>query len=419
MPLKERRLLVIGHVWPEPKATAAGVRMMQLLSSFQELGYRITFGCAAQKTAYSTDLGQMEIEEVAIELNAPSFDDFVIQLKPDLVIFDRFMTEEQYGWRIAEHSSHSLRILNTEDLHSLRSVRSSAQKQEEDFSVDKWLQSDIAKRELASIFRSDLSLIISGFEMDFLKANTQVSETLLHYLPFLYEAERNNGNKDSKGFDQRKDFVFFGNGKHKPNIDAIEWLYNEIWPVLREEVPGSQLHIYGAYLPGNVLAMSDSKHGFLVHGWADDSTEVLVKSRVNLAPLRFGAGLKGKLFEAMRNGTPSAMTSIAMEGLSYIAEDAVVAGDDVESFVQVAKNLYLKESTWLWQREADQRLLLRDFVRTSHMSSLALKLEELSENREKHRMQNQMGTLLMHHTMLSTKYLSKWIEAKNRNVVDN
>ena len=162
------KLLIIGFVWPEPKSSAAGSRMMQLIHLFLSEGYQITFASACAKSENAFNLHSLGVTQTEIELNNSSFDDFILNLKPDIVLFDRFMMEEQFGWRVTEHCPKALRILDTEDLHCLRKAREQAFKDNQP--CDKtYLFRDIAKREIASIYRSDLSLMISEAEMAILK----------------------------------------------------------------------------------------------------------------------------------------------------------------------------------------------------------------------------------------------------------
>jgi len=179
-----KRLLVIGFVWPEPKSSAAGSRMMQLMSLFQANGYRITFASTAQNLEFSEDLSALEIATKSIELNSATFDDFVKELNPTVVLFDRFMVEEQFGWRVSENCPNALKILDTEDLHCLRLARQQAVKNHREFTSDD-LFSDVAKREIASILRCDISLMVSEYEMELLQKQFKVSKDLLLYLPLL------------------------------------------------------------------------------------------------------------------------------------------------------------------------------------------------------------------------------------------
>ena len=128
-----QKLLIIGHHFPEPKSSAAGSRMLQIIECFQSNNYATTFACASAKNDNAFNLSKLGIEEVSIKLNHSSFDDFIRQLQPDIVLFDRFMTEEQFGWRVSEVCPDALKILDTEDLHGLRKGRHQALKDNKSF----------------------------------------------------------------------------------------------------------------------------------------------------------------------------------------------------------------------------------------------------------------------------------------------
>ena len=148
------QLLIIGFVWPEPKSSAAGTRMLQLIEVFQQEGYKIVFASPCAKSDNAFNLEAIGVTQVSIELNNASFDDYIKQLNPEIVMFDRFMMEEQFGWRVTEHCPNALKILDTEDLHCLRKGRQQAYKEGGVFDKT-YLLSDVAKREIASIYRCD------------------------------------------------------------------------------------------------------------------------------------------------------------------------------------------------------------------------------------------------------------------------
>lgn len=95
-------ILIIGSVWPEPNSSAAGTRMLQLIALFQKQDWAITFASAASDSDFMFDVTTLGIEKVSIHLNDSNFDVFVKALNPTMVLFDRFMAEEQFGWRVAE-----------------------------------------------------------------------------------------------------------------------------------------------------------------------------------------------------------------------------------------------------------------------------------------------------------------------------
>ncbi len=385
---------------------------MQLVGFFQAEKYRITIASTADKSGVNAS-DFVGIELVSILLNDASFDAFLSDLSPDVVLFDRFMAEEQFGWRVAEHVPNALRILDTEDLHSLRKVREQALKQNIEFTKSSWLQNDLTKREVASIYRCDFSLIISSFEMELLKPIVTNHESLLLHLPFMMNALDDLTTKWNP-FEKRKDFIFIGFGGHAPNIDAIGQLKNEIWPLIKLALPESTLHIYGSNFPQSITQLHDVKAGFLIKGWAENAEKVIANARIMLAPLRFGAGLKGKLTDAMRCGTPSITTSIGAEGLhGGIPWNGKIC-DDPKIFAQEAIALYGNKKEWEQCQRNGIAIVNACFDKKGLEAQLKSKLASVQTNLDLHRSNNFLGEMLRHQTMASTKYMSKWIEEKNR-----
>ena len=408
----QKQLLIIAFVWPEP-SSAAGNRMLQLTHFFLEQNYQITVASTSAESDLSIDLDALGISKATIQLNHPSFDAFVSDLDPDLVLFDRFLTEEQFGWRVAEFVPNALRVLDTEDLHSLRHTREKIFKAGIPFTTDLWLQNDSTKREIASIYRSDLSLIISSYEMELLTDVIHMDESLLLHLPFMLNKITEKDVEAWPGFEDRQDFLCIGNGKHAPNIDAIVWLKKEIWPLIRKGLPKANLNVYGAYLPEHVKQMHNPKQGFLIHGWVESKEEVFQNARINLAPLGFGAGIKGKLIDGMQAGTPSITTPIGSEGMHDDLEWGGTIAETAESFAQAAIAIYQGGSEWK-QAQQNGLVIVNELYDKEKLSlQFVEKLQFLKKHLEAHRTKNFTGAMLQHQTMSSSKYMSKWIEKKN------
>jgi len=404
-----KTLLIIGIVWPEPKSSAAGGRMLQLIDVFKELDYRIVFASASQESEFSFPLEDIYVEKENILLNDDSFDDFINQLNPDIVLFDRFMIEEQFGWRVSKSCPNTLKILDTEDLHSLRLARQKAFKEDKKNDISD-LFSDTAKREISSILRCDISLMVSEFEINLLKEQFKIDESLLYYLPIFAE-------KDSKrtSFEQREDFVFIGNFLHEPNWNSVLYLKETIWPLIHKQLPNVKLKIYGAYPSQKVLQLHNPKTNFLIEGRAENAYEVISEARTMLAPLRFGAGIKGKLLEAMQYGTPSVTTSIGAESMHYKLPWNGSIEDNAEEFANKAVQLYNDEKLWKECQQNGFEIIKNKFSRDLYFSKFVEKIDYVLNNLEQHRNKNFIGQILQHHTLRSTEYMSRWIEAKNKN----
>jgi glycosyltransferase involved in cell wall biosynthesis len=409
-----RKLLVIGFVWPEPNSSAAGGRMMQLISFFNNQGYQITFSSPALDSDFMVDLKDYDVDKKSIALNSASFDLFIKDLNPDVVLFDRFMIEEQFGWRVAENCPNALRIIDTEDLHCLRLARQKAFKEDRNFVPADLLSEEVAKREIASILRCDLALMISEYEMELLESVFKIDSALLFYLPFLLEAISESILEELPSFEEREDFVFIGNFLHEPNWNAVQYLKETIWPLVREKLPKADLFIYGAYPSQKVIQLHNPKEGFFIKGRALSASEVVLKAKVVLAPLRFGAGLKGKLVEAMQCGTPSVTTSIGAEAMHGGLTWNGFVNDDALGFAESAIQLYQNKIIWIKAQQNGIEIINKRYSKTSYEANFAKQLEFLLSNLKEHRLANFMGELLQHHTLKSTKYMSKWIEEKNK-----
>lgn len=407
-----QQLLIIGYVWIE-KTTGAGNRMLQLVNVFKNQNYTITFATPAQKTENSLNLIELGVQEQSIELNSSSFDDFIKELQPDVVLFDRFMMEEQFGWRVAEHCPKALRVLDTEDLHFLRKTRHQQLKKGEQFSTEVLLKSEEAKREIAAILRCDMSLIISAYEIQLLKDVFKINEILLYHLPFLLDTITAKTIQSWKSFEEREHFVFVGNFFHAPNVDAVLQL-KIIWKQIRKQLPKVEVHIYGAYITQQIQQLHKPKEGFIIKGFAEDALEVVKNARVVLAPIRFGAGIKGKLTEAMECGTPSVTTSIGAEGMHGNLPWNGFIEDDFEKLANKAIELYTYDILWKKAQQKGVVIINSLYDKEVLEVSFMKRVRKTQENLETHRTQNFLGSLLQHQTLQATKFMSKWIEEKNK-----
>ncbi|MEZ8367358.1 glycosyltransferase [Vibrio cyclitrophicus] len=407
-----KKVLAIGYVWPEPNSSAAGSHMMSLLRLFKRQGWSVEFATPAQETEHMIDLSEEDITSQSIQLNCDSFDQYIEELQPDVVMFDRFMMEEQFGWRVEKVCPNAFKLLDTEDLQFLRNARHEAVKKETEL-TKAHLYSDLAKREIAAILRCDLSLIISSYEMELLQAEFNIDPKLLHHLPFMVDL--NTLPESTKSFEERKHFMTIGNFRHAPNWDAVLQL-QKIWPKIRKQLPDTELHIYGSYPPPKATALHNPKTGFHIKGWAKDAQEVMEKARVCVAPLRFGAGIKGKLLDAMKLQTPNVTSEIGSEGMLPQGElqwPGAVA-DDVDEFVEAAVALYKDEEKWLKAQSRCHSILEAHYEQNKLGDTLIERLIALESDLESHRLDNFFGSMLKHHSMASTKYMSQWIAEKNK-----
>jgi O-antigen biosynthesis protein len=432
------QVLIIGYVWPEPNSSAAGSRMMQLITAMRAQNWQVTFSSPAQPSDHMADLTQHGVPCQAIELNNESFDQYISDLNPNIVIFDRFMMEEQFAWRVEKFCPTALRILNTEDLHSLREARQKALKKGEYFELSnsdpanseqiaQYLHSDLAIREVAAIFRSDLTLMISPIEVELLTEHFQVPKQQLMYLPFMLDPLSKKEIEQLPSFEEREHFISIGNFRHAPNWDVVLQLKQHIWPLIRQQLPKAEMHIYGAYPPPKATQLHNAKQGFHIKGWAEDAKTVMKSARLCLAPIRFGAGIKGKLSDAMECGTPSITTELGSEGMLINDSNKNGNGDwngeiinsqqmieNPQVFADAAIKAYQDAAMFIRYQKNGFEILAQQYDKNYWQELFVNRLTEQYKNLQVTRGHNFFGLMLRHHSMKSTQYMAQWIEAKNK-----
>lgn len=407
------RLLLITYVWPEPTSSAAGVRDIALLKHFKDLGWETTCVSPSAPNAFSERIEkELGVATRTFPANDSRFDEFVSGLQPDFAVFDRFVIEEQFGWRVANASPRTVRVVDTQDLHFLRRAREAALKEGrslEDIAACRIpLRTEDSYREIASIYRSDLTLVLSDFERDLLRNEFQVAKELLHLCPFSYPEP-----EPGPPFEERRGFAVIGNFRHPPNADGVRWLKREIWPLVRSELPSAEVHVYGAYPPREFMEMDDPATGFRVRGPARDAIATLARHRVNLAPLRFGAGIKGKIADGWWSATPAVSTPVGSEGMTGGLDFGGAVSRSALEFSRAAIRMHEDADSWSAASRRGLAIHRRLFDERRNGAALAAALlrarEELAARRER----NFVGSMLSHHLHRSTEYFSRWIEAKN------
>jgi glycosyltransferase involved in cell wall biosynthesis len=365
-----------------------------------------------------------------------------------VVVFDRFFAEEAYSFHFYNERPDVLRVLDMQDMHSLRYHRQNMV-QTMDANIDMngngvvgldcFQDTQLLNtfpmvqdgkhgtisgkdpsltllRELAAIHRSDLTLVCSPFEMALLTDEYGINPGKLVLAPFFTEAIESYHQTE---MDERRDFVVIGGFKHPPNIDQVMLLKRDIWPKIRASLPDAKLHIYGAYPPPRIQQLHDERNGFLVHGHVKDLDVPLGQARVLLAPLRYGAGIKGKIVDAWRYGCPVVTTPIGSEGIeiptskhSNTREWGGIISSDNDSFVKSAVQLYSDKTRWS-QSQSRARVMLKelfDAEKNLHIvnDSIVTALKEIDSRRQR----DYSAAMLWHNSARSTEYFSRWIELK-------
>jgi len=289
-------------------------------------------------------------------------------------------------------------------------------------------------RELSSVYRSDLTLVCSPRELDLLTKSFQVPLHLLEEAGFFSNGRQQGTDTD---FNDRKHVMMIGNFLHPPNKDSVIWACTELWPAIRSQIgEDARLDIYGAY--GNEQALiskigKPEKLGVKLCGWLP-SLDAMSQYRLLFAPLRFGAGLKGKVVDAWEHGLPVVTSVIGSEGMLgrdnaqctrdpdalqiNRESDGVWGGagsaTTARQLIDDTVRLYTDRDAWnAAQRQAD-KLLTQLYDRDTNLSQIHARIDAIHANLATHRQANYTGALLASSHNRATEYFSRWIEAKNK-----
>jgi len=400
------KTVLISTVWPEPTSSAAGVRTLQLLLFCQRAGFDTLVISPSQSNSFRTALDEQGFKTLQIPANDSSFDRAILEFKPELVIFDRFLMEEQFGARVQENAPEALRVIDTQDLHFLRKSREQSQHLQE---KQRWLEPE-TQRELASIYRSDHTWLLSSYELGLLKTEFKVDPSLISTLGFSYREQYLPWSVETQHC------AWIGNFRHAPNYDSVMWLARSIWPLVRAKLPKAELHIYGAYPPADVMKLNAPTQGLVVHGPAQDVTDTLKQYRLSLAPLRFGAGIKGKIAESWKAGVPVVTTALGAEGMCMSDGSFggwLAASSDDQSFAEAVVSAYQSDAGRESAVKTGQEILREQFSFEKNYSKFVHTVNDLKLNRERLRSERWIQKILWQQQMRSTEYFSRWIELKN------
>ncbi|MFP4334049.1 MAG: glycosyltransferase [Wenzhouxiangella sp.] len=333
------RALVIDATTPMPDHDSGSVRMTAMLELMVEQDWRVTF-CPQNlkwEGRYSRALQHKGIEV----LTAPAvtlLDDWLKACGADLdlVLVSRHYVLAPILKQLRQACPRARIIFDTVDLHFLREQR---QAQLDDSANMLAASERTRKAELGLMTDCDITLVVSPVEQKLLAELLPRSD-----IRVLSNIHTVHGCRQP--WSARRGLMFVGGFQHPPNIDAAEWLIDDIFPLIRAELPDVKLHLIGSRMPDALRERASA--GIIVHGFVEDLTPYLNGCRLSLAPLRYGAGVKGKVNQAMAWGLPVVATACAAEGMFLRNGEDVLLAEDSAGFATQVIKAYRDEV--LWQR---------------------------------------------------------------------
>lgn len=466
---KNSLLILSPFLYPEKTSSAAGVRTYGLLDYFSNNKKsnfsHVYFGCGLKKKEHDQSLLPQGVTKCYIPPNRSIMKDIlsceriidnntIVSKEKRItglstVIFDRYFAEEAYSFHFFQHETEKngqnispiLRVLDLQDVHFLRKHRqelvSSWDKNNfegsmlsEDlmekvvsFTPKSSSNNSLLLRELASIHRSDLVLVCSPFEVELLVNEYKIDPKKLVLASFFVNSSAEEKSTTHKTYNERSDFICVGGFKHPPNIDQVQVLKHEIWPQIRHNFLNESkngfnlpsLYVYGSYPPTHISKLHIPKDGFIVKGFAADIDQVLNDARVLLAPIRFGAGIKGKIVDAFRCGCPVVTTPIGSEGMlvnNDVSSWGGLIASNSRDFSQKAFQLYTNKEKWNDCHKNSQHVLKSLYSKKRNLDQIQSAIIDAILSLDERRDDDHVSNILWHQSMRSTEYFSKWIQLK-------
>lgn len=333
-----RRVLIIDATTPTPDQDSGSLRMVNLMRVLRADGVGVSFFAdnRAHVERYTEELQQLGVEVLwhPFLSDVPGW--FAEHGRHfDLVVLSRHYIAIQYVDLVRLHAPQAGLVFDTVDLHYLREQREAELANRDDLRRQ---AAQTREKELDLIRRSDITLVVSPVEQALLA--TEAPDARVDVLSNVHEVFGCR-----KPFEQRHDLVFMGGYQHTPNVDAVLWFADEVLPLIHAEAPEITFHVVGSKAPDEVRALGE-RPGIMFQGFVPDVAPFMDNCRIAVAPLRYGAGVKGKVNMSMSYGQPVVATPIAIEGMHAEPGADVLVAETPSDFAAAVLRAYRDQALW-------------------------------------------------------------------------
>ena len=356
------RVLIVEACMITPDQDAGSVRMLAMLELLVELGCKVSF------IADNIEFRQpyvAQLQQAGVEVWHHPFVDSVAQLLTErgkdfeVIMFCRHYIAARYLIDIRKWAPQAKIVFDTVDLHYLREQRLAQLDGSKAL-----LESAEATRqqELGVVAGSDLTLVVSSLEQELLAK--ELPSAAVDIVTIIHETRQ-----AAQKFSDRSGLLFVGGFRHPPNIDAVTWFVGEVWPLLQQKQPDMMLTIVGSNMPSSIRELKVPN--VIIAGFVENMDPLLDTTRISVAPLRYGAGVKGKVNQAMACGLPVVATPVAAEGMNLQDGEDLLIADTPQAFADAVLRLYTDEALWNHLVAGGKRSIQANFSRTRAKATLA------------------------------------------------
>jgi FkbM family methyltransferase len=335
-----RRILVADYRLPRPDLSAGEKATFGLIADLCEIGFEVTFlpTDMVDVSPYREALETLGVTVITRESGYPYGGDYIRAegQKFGAFYFIRVDVAEALLPSARSVAPDARVIFHAPDLYFLRELRG-AELAGDAAALEKAEQTKT--RETAIMRASDHVVLVSPAEVPLLA--DVLPRSRISVFPALYSPVV----AAPAGFAGRNHIFFLGGFKHPPNVDAVRWFVETVWPSVHAQLPEAEFHILGAEAPEEVIALG-SQPGVRFVGYVKDLDPILAEYRLSVAPLLYGAGIKGKLGMAMGAGIPCVSTTIGAEGMGILDGVHALVRDEPGEFAKAVVALYSDQALW-------------------------------------------------------------------------
>lgn len=339
------RVLFVDHCTPTPNEDAGSLVAMEVMRAFMAHGCKVTFipeDNFAHMGAATRDLQRLGVEAIyhPAYSRMPKF----LELRDDpfdVLFLHRFGVGDAHLQALNDRYPHARVVFLNADMHSLRETRE-AELAGDRQAMARALQT--RKREIGVSARADITMVHSEYELGLLRS--ELPDADIRLFPLVHDPVAK-----AAPLEQRSGVCFVGGFRHPPNADAVRWFVDEAWPLVLREIPDAVLRIVGSHMPPEIRDLG-VRPGIEAVGYVDDLASMLDRCRASVAPLRYGAGAKGKVAESLARGLPAVCTPVAVEGMGLQPGVGVLVGDDARSLADSVVELLRDDALWRRLSEA-------------------------------------------------------------------
>ncbi|MEW6517299.1 MAG: glycosyltransferase [candidate division FCPU426 bacterium] len=372
-------ILVIDPILPCYDRASGSLRLFNVLKLMLALGWRVTYLArnGLRQETYKRELEAMGIEVYATDpekmakqgcpVDAPviPLEQILRARRFDVAWLSFYHIAEDYLPDIRRHSPETRIVIDTVDVHFLREQRQAELQKDDKLRLS---ARQTRERELAIYAQAEALITVTAADREILAP--VVPGKPIHVVPNIHDIKpRKNG------YAQRQGLLFVGNFNHPPNADAVRYFCQDVFPKIQAALPDVQLQVVGAHPPEDVQRLQTER--ITVTGYVMDTQPYIESCRVSIAPLRFGAGMKGKVGEALAGGLPVVTTSMGAEGMGVEHDRQLLVADDAEGFAQAVIRLYSDPALWERLSQAGQDFMQRQYAPDAIKDQLATVLQAI------------------------------------------